>query len=134
MSTALTDPKVLALLEPANYAVVSSINADGSILSTIVWQNMEDGVLKVNSAVGRRWPTNLQRNPQVNLTVIDAQNPYHFVEIRGTATGTLDDADDHIDRLAKKYLGVDTYPYRQPGEQRITFAIEPSVVRFIKQG
>ena len=133
-TTDLTDAKVLALLDPANYAVVSSINEDGSILSTVIWQNIEDGVLKVNSAIGRRWPTNLLRNPHVTLTVMDSQNPYHFVEIRGTATSTLEGADAHIDRLAKKYLGVDSYPYRTPDEKRVTFAIEPTVVRFIKQG
>jgi hypothetical protein len=60
-------------------------------------------------------------------------NPFHFVEIRGIARGTTEGADEHIDRLAKKYLGVDEYPYRNPDEQRITYVIEPEVVRLVKQ-
>src|SRR3712207_3653068 len=108
------------LLDAKNHAVVSTLNEDGSIHSTVVWVNIEDGAVKVNSAVGRKWPSNLERNPVINVTVYDESNPYEYVEIRGKATGTLDDADGHIDRLAKKYLDADSYPFRQPGEQRIT--------------
>jgi PPOX class probable F420-dependent enzyme len=100
----------------------------------VVWIDHEDGALAVNSAVGRRWPTNLQRDPRVTVVVYEQSNPYNFVEIRGTARGETAGADAHIDRLAKKYLGLDEYPYRQPSEQRITFVIEPSKVRHQKQG
>jgi hypothetical protein len=64
--------------------------------------------------------------------VYDPQNPYDFVEIRGTAQGSLEGADEHIDRLAKKYLGADEYPNRKPGEQRIKFLIRPDKVRRVK--
>lgn len=131
--TDLTDPAVKSLLDGPNHAVLSSQNGDGSILSTVVWTDFVGGELAVNSAVGRRWPTNLQRDPHLTLVVFDSANPYEFVEIRGTATGTLEGADAHIDRLAKKYIGQDRYPFRQPGEERIKFVIDPHRVRYIKQ-
>jgi hypothetical protein len=67
------------------------------------------------------------------VVVQEANNPYHFVEIRGTATGTRDGADEHINALAKKYIGQDEYPFRQPGEERIKFTIQPDRIRYVKQ-
>jgi PPOX class probable F420-dependent enzyme len=122
------------LLESRNHAVVSTLNENGSIHSTVVWANIEDGVVAVNSAVGRKWPKNLERNPTITVTVYDESNPYEYVEIRGTASGTLEDADGHIDRLAKKYMDADSYPFRQPGEQRIKFVVDADRVRHSKQG
>jgi len=122
------------LLDSTNHAVVSTLNENGSIHSTVVWVNVEDGAVAVNSAVGRKWPTNLERDPRITVTVYDESNPYEYVEIRGTASGTLDDADGHIDRLAKKYLDADSYPFRQPGEQRIKFVVDADRVRHQKQG
>lgn len=127
------DPDVQALLAKPNFAVISTHNPDGTILSNVVWVDTEDGALSVNSAVGRKWPTNLDRDPQTSVVVIDSENPYSFVEVRGRAEGTTDGADEHIDALAKKYLGKDEYPFRQPGEQRIKFRISPDHVRFVKQ-
>jgi PPOX class probable F420-dependent enzyme len=131
--SSLSDPEVQQLLSEPNYAVVSTLNEDGSILSTIVWVSADDGEVAVNSAVGRRWPTNLSRDPRITLLVYEAGNPYNFVEIRGTATGSTDGADEHIDRLAKKYIGQDTYPFRRPGEQRIKFVVSPATIRHQKQ-
>ncbi len=131
----LSDPGVQALVAGPrpNHAVVSTFNEDGSIHSTVVWVSLEDGRLAVNSAVGRKWPTNLERNPALTVLVYDETNPYEYVEVRGTATGTTEGADDHIDRLAKRYLDADSYPFRQAGEQRITYVVEPSLVRHQKQ-
>ena len=122
------------LLDSKNHAVVSTLNENGSIHSTVVWVNLEDGVVAVNSAVGRKWPSNLERDPRITVTVYDESNPYEYVEIRGTASGTTDGADAHIDRLAKKYLDADSYPFRQPGEQRIKFVVDADRVRHQKQG
>jgi PPOX class probable F420-dependent enzyme len=130
----LNDPPVKQLLEQPNYAVVSTLNRDGSIHNTIIWINVEGDRVAVNSAIGRLWPTNLQRDPRVTVVVYEAGNPYNFVEIRGTATGSTEGADEHIDALAKKYIGADEYPYRRPDEQRIKFVIEPTHVRHVKQG
>lgn len=129
----LQDQGVRELLEQPNYAVVSTLNADGSVLSTLVWINAENGAVAINSARGRKWPTNLARDPRVTVLVQDAGNPYNYVEIRGTATATTEDADEHINVLTKKYLGQDEYPFRQPGEQRVKFLIEPQHVRHVKQ-
>lgn len=133
--TTISDSGPHELLEKPNYAIVSTLNQDGSIHNTIVWVSAEDGDrVAVNSAVGRLWPTNLQRDPRVNVLVEEKGNPYHFVEIRGRASVSDDDPDEHINALAKKYTGEDEYPYRQPGEQRIKFVIEPEHVRYVNQG
>ncbi len=131
--TDLQDANVQELLGRPNFGVISTLNPDGSILSNVIWVDTEDGSLAVNSAVGRKWPTNLERDPRTSVAVIDSENPYSFVEVRGSAAGTTDGADEHIDSLAKKYLGQDEYPYRQPGEQRIKYLISPDHVRFVKQ-
>jgi len=129
----LDDPGVRELLEQPNHGVISTLNADGSIHNTVVWVGREPATVSVNSAVGRLWPTNLERDPRVNLLVIEAGNAYHFVEIRGTATGALEGADEHINALSKKYIGQDEYPFRAPGEQRIMYVITPAHVRYVKQ-
>lgn len=124
---------VQELLSAPNHAVLSCHNPDGSILSTVVWIDYADGVLAVNSAVGRQWPTNLDRDPRLSVVIIDQGNPFHFAEIRGTATGSVEGAREHIDALAQKYIGRD-YPWLGPGEQRKKFVITPQKVRYIKQG
>jgi PPOX class probable F420-dependent enzyme len=132
--TTLTDSGPRELLENPNYAVVSTLNNNGSIHNTIVWISAENGTVAVNNAVGRLWPANLQRDPRVTVLVEETGNPYHYLEIRGTASGTTHGADEHINALAKKYIDQDQYPYRRPGEQRIKFVIQPEHVRYLKQG
>ncbi len=129
--TDINDEGVRELLAAPNYAVVSTVNADGSILSTVVWVDFAAGVLAVNSAVGRQWPTNLERDPHITLLVLDQQNPYHFAEIRGLAKGTDEGALEHIHALAHKYIGRD-YPYLSDGERRRKYVIEPQRVRYVK--
>jgi PPOX class probable F420-dependent enzyme len=133
MPTSLSDPQVRELLEQPNYATVSTINPDDSIHATVIWADTENGSVAINSAIGRKWPANLQRDPRVTLVIQEKDNPYNFVEIRGTATATTEGADEHINRLAKKYIGKDEYPYRQPGEERIKFVVTPEHVRHVKQ-
>jgi PPOX class probable F420-dependent enzyme len=130
----LNDPAVAKLLQAPNHAVIATLNADGSVHSTVAWISLEDGRLAVNSAEGRRWPANLDRDPHVTVVVFDAGNPYEYVEVRGTATGTREDADNHINRLAKAYIGQDEYPFRAPGEVRRKYVITPERVRYQKQG
>src|SRR5919109_2361535 len=121
----LTDLGPQELLQKPNYAVVSTVNKNGSIHNTVIWISAEDGSVAVNSAVGRLWPTNLERDPRVTVLVEETGNPYHYLEIRGTASGSTDGADEHINALAKKYIDQDEYPYRRHREQRIRFVIEP---------
>ena len=94
----IEDPGVQSLLDQKNHAVVSSMNDDGSIHSTVVWADVVDGRIAVNSAVGRKWPTNLERDPRITVVVYDESNPYDYVEVRGTATPRLEGAEEHIDR------------------------------------
>jgi PPOX class probable F420-dependent enzyme len=117
------------LLNGKNFADVATLRSDGSIHTTPVWVDIQDGKPVLNSAEGRAWPRNLERDPRVTLTVQNMENPYEYVSIRGrVAERTHEGADEHIDALAKKYLGVDTYPYRQPAEQRIIIKVEPEHV------
>jgi PPOX class probable F420-dependent enzyme len=128
----LQDPEVRELLEQPNYAVVSTVSANGSIHSTIVWVSAEDDAVAVNSAVGRLWPTNLLRDPHINVLVFEAGNAYRFIEISGIAE-VADGADEHIDALAKKYTGKDEFPGRRAGEQRIKFVVRPERIRLVNQ-
>ena len=130
----LNDPPVRELLQQPNHAVISTHNQDGSIHNTVVWISAEDGTVAVNSALGRKWPTNLERDPRVSVLVYEQSNPYNYVEIRGSATPTREGADEHINALTKKYIGQDEYPFRQPGEERIKFVIQPDHVRHQRQG
>jgi len=129
----IDDPEVRALLDKPNHAVVSTFNPDGTIHNAVVWQEVHEGKLGLNSAVGRHWPDNLERDPRVNVLVYAQDNPMEYVEIRGTATSSIEGADEQIDRLAKKYIGADSYPFRQAGEQRISYAVSPDRVRDQKQ-
>jgi PPOX class probable F420-dependent enzyme len=122
----IDDPGVRALLDPANHAVISTINEDGSVHSTVVWQEAVDGTLIVNSAIGRQWPTNLLRDPRITAVVYAQDNPYTYVMIRGTAVGTTEGADAQISRLAEKYTGSSDFDH--PGEERIMFVVTPSQV------
>jgi PPOX class probable F420-dependent enzyme len=131
--TDLKNPDVQELLTGPNFAVISTHNADDTIHSAVVWLEGGEDTVAVNSAVGRKWPTNLERNPDATIVVISADNPYFFVEIRGTAEGTFEDADDQIDRLAKKYIGQDKYPFRQADERRIKFVVTPRRLTLVKQ-
>jgi PPOX class probable F420-dependent enzyme len=128
----LNDPAVRALLEQPNHAVLSTINPDGSVHNAVVWVNVEDGAVAVNTARGRAWPTNLERDPRANLVVINQSNPYEYVEIRGDASTVTEGADEHIDALAQKYINQERYPWRQPGEERVKFRITPARVRHAK--
>jgi PPOX class probable F420-dependent enzyme len=80
----------------------------------------------VNSAKGRQKDKNLRRDGRVSLAISDPANPYRYLEVRGKVTEIVEKgADEHIDKMAKKYLGKDKYPFRQPGEVRVMYKIEP---------
>jgi PPOX class probable F420-dependent enzyme len=128
----LSDPAVSELLTKPNHAVLSTINKDGSVHSAMVWLNVEDGKLAVNSAKGRVWPTNLERDPRTTVLLLNQENPYEYVEIKGSAEETTEGAEEHIDTLAQKYIDQERYPWRVPDEQRVKFHITPERVRHTK--
>jgi PPOX class probable F420-dependent enzyme len=118
------------LLKGKNFCHVATLRSDGSVHGAPVWVDVQDGKPVLNTAEGRAWPRNLERDPRVTLTVQDMENPYQYVEIRGrVAERTHDGADEHIDAMAKKYMDKDSYPLRQPGEQRVIIRVEPETVK-----
>jgi PPOX class probable F420-dependent enzyme len=119
MPDTLSD-KARELIARPVLASITTLNADGSPQITPLWVDRDGDDLLFNTAEGRVKAHNLHRDPRVAVSVIDPDDSYNVVALRGTVTDiTTDGADEHIDALAKKYLGVDTYPMRREGEVRI---------------
>ena len=113
------------LFDKKAFGSFTTLMPDGSPQTTPVWVDYRDGDVWVNSAVGRQKDRNVKRDPRVAIAIIDPDNPYRYVEVRGRVREiTQDGADAHIDAMAKKYLGQDKYPYRQPDEQRVIYKVE----------
>ena len=119
-----------------NYAIVAVPTDDGSVQSVIVWAHADEaGNVTLNSAEGRAWPKNLRKAGRATVTMMADGNPYEYVSIRGKLVGdTHEGADEDINMLAKKYIDADEYPFRQPGEVRVKFTLEPEKVTHLKQG
>ena len=116
--------KARALLARPILATLATVAPDGGPQVTPLWIEVDGDDLLVNTAQGRIKARNLDRDHRVAVTVLDPDDPYNVVVVRGTVTDvTTDGADAHIDKLAKKYLGVDEYPMRQPGEVRLKIRI-----------
>lgn len=114
-------------------AHLGTLMPDGSPQVTPVWCDFDGAYVRINSAKGRRKDRNMRRDPRVSLSLCDPDNPYRYLEIRGEIVEiTEDGADEHIDQLARKYLGVDQYPNRKAGEVRVIYKIAP--MRFTKMG
>jgi PPOX class probable F420-dependent enzyme len=108
------------------FASLATVNSDGSPQVTPVWVDYDGQHVVVNSARGRRKDKNMRQNASVALSIMDPDNPYRYLEVRGKVSDVTEDgADDHIDKMAKKYMGVDKYPYRQAGEVRVLYKITP---------
>ena len=116
------------LAENPFVGVVTTLREDGSPHSTIVWVDVEDGKPSFNTAAGRAKPNHLQHDPRASLLVVDPKNEYKWVAVSGHAQVTDEGADAQIDKLAKKYIGKDEYPWRKPTEQRLKVLIEPERV------
>ncbi|WP_344972680.1 PPOX class F420-dependent oxidoreductase [Streptosporangium fragile] len=118
------------LLRQPIHAWVTTVRPDGSLHSTVVWVDVDGDDVIFNTAVGRAKERHLRRDPRVSVSVLDPEDAFHLVSVSGDARLELEGADEVIDRLANKYLGVETYPYRQPDEQRITVRVTPGAVIF----
>ena len=118
--------KYADLLSKKAFANLGTLNQDGSPQVTPVWVDYDGKHIRINSARGRVKDKNIRRDPRVALAIQDPENPYRYLEIRGNVVEVTEKgADEHINSLAKKYLGKDVYPFRQPGEQRVLYKIEP---------
>jgi PPOX class probable F420-dependent enzyme len=110
-------------------ASIATVMPDGSPQVTPVWFDYTNGKIRINTARGRVKARNMKVGAKVALAIIDPDNPYRYVGIRGPVVSeTENGADAHIDSLAKKYINQDKYPFRQPGEVRVTYEIEPASV------
>jgi PPOX class probable F420-dependent enzyme len=119
------------LLEGKNFIFVGTVNPNGTPQVTPTWVDTDGKFVLVNTAVGRVKYRNVKKNPNVSLAIYDQSNPYNLAMIKGKVVDfvTGPTAEKHIDKMAKKYLGKDTYPNRRPGEQRVILKIEPLSVR-----
>ena len=121
--------KYADLLEKQAFANLGTLMKDGSQQVTPVWVDYDGKYVRINSAKGRVKDKNIRRDPRVSVSIQDPANRYRYLEIRGkvveiTETG----ADDHINKLSQNYLGNPVYPFRQRGEVRVTYKIEPEKV------
>jgi PPOX class probable F420-dependent enzyme len=122
------DDKTRRFLEQPFVGTVTTLRPDGSPHSTIVWVDTDTDEVMFNTAAGRAKEKHLREDPRVSLLVVDPENTYKWVAVSGTAELTTEGADDQIDKLAKKYLGQDEYPWRNPEETRVKVRIRPEHV------
>jgi len=125
----MTEKKVehyLDLFEKKSFGNLATIMPDGSPQVTPVWVDVQEGQLWVNSAKGRQKDRNMERDPRVAVSIQDPEDPYRYLQVRGRVVEiTREGAEEHIDQLARRYLGVEEYPHRTPGEIRKIFKIKP---------
>jgi len=118
--------KYLDLFNKKAFANLATLNSDGTPQVTPVWVDYDGSHVLVNSARGRRKDKNMEHNRAVALSIQDPDNPYRYLEVRGHVEEiTEQNADRHIDQMAKKYMGVEKYPGRHPGEVRVLYKIKP---------
>ena len=118
--------RYLDLFNKKAFGNLGTLMPDGTPQVTPVWCDYDGSHVIFNSARGRQKDRNVRRDPRVSIAIADPENPYRYVEIRGRVVEiTEQGADEHIDRMAKKYLGLDKYPYRRPGEVRVMYKIRP---------
>ena len=126
---AIIPEKFRDLLTKKAFASLATVMADGSPQVTPVWFDYDGTHLRVNSAKGRVKDRNMRRNARVALSIMDPENPYRHLAIRGRVEEITEaGADGHIDSLSEKYLGQDRYPNRRPGEVRVIYRIRPERV------
>lgn len=112
-----------------NFGHLATLEPDGSPQVTPVWIDVDGDHILINTAKGRKKVRNVERDPRVSVEVVEQDNPYSMLSVQGTVVGmTTDGADEHIDAMSKKYLGQDSYPFRQPGEERLILRIQPEKV------
>ena len=115
-----------------SFANLATLNVDGSPQVTPVWVDFDGTNVIINTAKGRVKARNLERHPRVAMSISDPENPYRYLGIQGRVVEMTEAGGDaHIDKMAKKYLGKDTYPFRAPGEKRVIVKIAPDKVHAI---
>jgi PPOX class probable F420-dependent enzyme len=122
--------KIREALEGPNFWHLATVNPDGSPQASTMWVDVRDGHILLNSALGRKKPRNLERDPRIALSYFRPDSPYNSISIQGRVVDSYvgEEAEADINRLAKKYIGKDVYPWRKPGERRISYLVEPTHV------
>lgn len=117
------------LFQKRAFANLATLMADGRPQVSPVWCDLDGSHIRINSAKGRVKDKNMRRNKKVALSITDPDNPYRHLDVQGEVVEITErGADEHINALAKKYLGKDQYPFRQPGEVRVMYRIRPDKV------
>ena len=127
------DDSVAKFFRGKHFAFIGTINKDGSPQVTPTWIDLrEDGKVLINTAEGRIKHKNLSRDPRVAISIVNEGNPYSMVTIKGRVVGqTNKGADEHIDKLAKRYLNIEKYPSHSPTVKRIILEIEPEKIFYL---
>jgi PPOX class probable F420-dependent enzyme len=115
---------VTKIVQDKAYGHVITFNADGKPQVTMVWMDVEGDEVLFNTAEGRLKPKNLRRDHRVIISVQDRNDPQSYMVFHGKASVTEAGADEHIDKLAKRFLGADKYPFRRPGEKRLVVRVK----------
>ena len=122
-------PEIEKFLAGKNFAYFATLMKDGSPHVAPTWIDYDGKMILINTASGRVKENNVKHDKRVAISVSDNSNPYEMITIRGTVEEITDkNADEHIDKLAKRYLGLDKYPFRSPTEKRIILKILPEKV------
>lgn len=118
------------VFEDKNFAFVATLNKDGSPQVTPTWVDVEGDHILVNVATTRQKFKNVKRDPRIAIAIVDQTNPYKAIMVRGKVVSIEQGAkaDAHIDKMAKKYIGQDKYPFRQPNEERVLLTIQPTKI------
>ena len=123
------EPKAKNLFKDKNLVFIATVMKDGSPQLSPVWADYEDGHIMVNTAEGRVKHKNVLRDSRVAISAVSQNNPLDMTTIRGKVIEIVPDYDYvHINKLTKKYMGVENYPFRQAGERRIVLKIKPEKV------
>jgi PPOX class probable F420-dependent enzyme len=124
---------VAKILKKGTFAFLGTVLKDGSPHVTPTWIDMEENnIILVNTAEGRIKQKNISRDPRVSISMVDDENPYSMVTIKGRVIEqTTDGADEHIDKLARKYLNIDRYPGHSTQIKRIILKIKPEKVFYL---
>jgi len=118
------------LFEKKAFAHLATLMPDGQPQTTPVWIDYDGRNVLINTALGRQKVGNLEHDPRVALSIVDPDNPYRYLEVRGRVVETTTSgADDHIDQLSERYLER-KYPFRAPGEQRVILKVRPEHVTY----
>jgi PPOX class probable F420-dependent enzyme len=128
----ITDENIVRLFEGRNFAFLATVREDGSPQVTPTWIDRDNDTILINTAKGRVKQKNVSRDPRVSISLVDDQNPYSMVTISGKVTEqTSQGADEHIDKLARRYLNADKYPSHSPDIERVILKIKPEKIFFV---